>query len=105
MKSEVEPASAPLVKLQAGALIVTPEPLFTARREQLVALASRLAVPAIYAWREFAVAGGLISYGPSLTAANRQAGISAERSSRAPSRAICRSSSRQHSNWSSISTR
>jgi putative ABC transport system substrate-binding protein len=40
-----------------------------------VALASRYAVPAIERWREFAVAGGLISYGPSLTAANRQLGI------------------------------
>jgi putative ABC transport system substrate-binding protein len=74
-ESEIETAFATLVQLQAGALIVSPEPFFTTRREQLVALASRYAVPAIYAWREFAVAGGLISYGPSLTAANRQAGI------------------------------
>jgi putative ABC transport system substrate-binding protein len=40
-----------------------------------VALASRHAVPAIYEWREFAAAGGLISYGPSLAAVNRLAGI------------------------------
>ena len=44
------------------------------RREQLVALASRHAVPAIYAWREFAGSGGLISYGPSLTASFRLVG-------------------------------
>ena len=44
------------------------------RRERLVALASRHAVPAIYAWREFAASGGLISYGSSLTAAFRLVG-------------------------------
>jgi putative ABC transport system substrate-binding protein len=44
------------------------------RREQLVALASRRAVPSIYAWREFAASGGLISYGPSLTSAFRLVG-------------------------------
>ena len=44
------------------------------RREQLVALASRRAVPSIYAWREFAAAGGLISYGASLTTAYRMVG-------------------------------
>ena len=46
----------------------------TSRREQLVALASRHAVPSIYAWREFAASGGLISYGPSLTSAFRLVG-------------------------------
>jgi putative ABC transport system substrate-binding protein len=46
----------------------------SSRRERLVALASRHAVPAIYAWREFAASGGLISYGPSLTSAFRLVG-------------------------------
>ena len=49
--------------------------VLSSRREQIVALASRHAVPAIYAWREFAASGGLISYGPSLTAAFRLVGI------------------------------
>src|SRR5213075_811738 len=48
--------------------------VLSSRRERLVALASRHAVPAIYAWREFAASGGLISYGPSLTSAFRLVG-------------------------------
>jgi putative ABC transport system substrate-binding protein len=59
----------------AGALVIGDDVFFTSRREQLVALASRYAVPAIERWREFAASGGLISYGPSLTAAIRQVGI------------------------------
>jgi putative ABC transport system substrate-binding protein len=46
----------------------------SSRREQIVALASRRAVPSIYAWREFAASGGLISYGPSITSAFRRVG-------------------------------
>ena len=74
-ESEIDAAFASLVQLHAGALVVGADPFFNSRREQIVALASRHAVPAIYAWREFAAAGGLISYGASLTAAFRQVGI------------------------------
>jgi len=73
--SEIDTAFATFVPLHAGALVVSADPFLTSRREQLVALASRHAVPAIYAWREFAASGGLISYGSSLTAAFRLVGI------------------------------
>jgi putative ABC transport system substrate-binding protein len=74
-EDEIDAAFATLVQLHAGALLVGTDPFFNSRREQLAALASRHAVPAIYEWREFAEAGGLISYGPSLPAADRQVGI------------------------------
>jgi putative tryptophan/tyrosine transport system substrate-binding protein len=78
-ESEIDTAFASLVRDHAGALVVGADPFFGSWREQLVALASRHAVPAIYFWREFVVAGGLISYGPSLTDTWRQAGIYAGR--------------------------
>ncbi len=78
-ESEIETAFASLEQLQAGALVVAGDPFFNSRREQLAALASRHAVPAIYEYREFPAAGGLISYGPSLTDTWRQVGIYAGR--------------------------
>ena len=78
-ESEIDAAFATLVQLQAGALVVSTDPFFFSRRDQLVALASRHAVPAIYEWREFPAAGGLISYGTSLTAVDRQVGVYAGR--------------------------
>jgi ABC-type uncharacterized transport system substrate-binding protein len=74
-ESEIDAAFANVVRLHAGALVVATDPFLNSRRDQLVALASRHAVPAIYYWREFPAAGGLISYGPSNTAAHRQVGI------------------------------
>jgi len=72
--SELETAFTDLTSLQAGALIVGADPFFNARRNQIVALAARYSLPAIYEWREFVDAGGLISYGPSLTGVYRQMG-------------------------------
>jgi putative ABC transport system substrate-binding protein len=73
-ESEIDAALAALTQLHAGALVVGSDPFFNFRREQLVGLAARYAVPAIYEWREFAQAGGLISYGPSLSGTWRQVG-------------------------------
>jgi putative ABC transport system substrate-binding protein len=78
-ESEIDAAFGSLVQLQAGALLVGADPFFNSRREKLVALAARLAVPAIYEWRQFVEFGGLISYGPSQTGLWRQVGTYAGR--------------------------
>jgi putative ABC transport system substrate-binding protein len=78
-EGEIDAAFTTLVQLPAGALVVSPDPLFSSRRAQLVELASRDAVPAIYPWPELPAAGGLISYGANITALYRQAGIYAGR--------------------------
>jgi putative ABC transport system substrate-binding protein len=74
-ESEIDAAFGTLVQTQAGALVLGSDAYFFSRRDQLVALASRHAVPAIYFGRIFAAAGGLISYGTSLPGAWRQFGI------------------------------
>jgi putative tryptophan/tyrosine transport system substrate-binding protein len=72
---EIDTAFAALVQKRTDALLVSPGAPFNERREQLTALAARYMVPAIYASREFALAGGLITYGAVLTDEFRQAGI------------------------------
>jgi putative tryptophan/tyrosine transport system substrate-binding protein len=66
-EGDLDAAFTIMVKRQAGALIVMPDPLFLARREQLVALTAHYAVPTIYPIREFAEIGGLMSYGTRLS--------------------------------------
>jgi putative tryptophan/tyrosine transport system substrate-binding protein len=73
-ESEFEPAFASLVQQRAGALMIAADPYFNSRRQQLVALAARYRVPTIYEFREFAAAGGLISYGTSLADGYAQVG-------------------------------
>jgi putative ABC transport system substrate-binding protein len=74
-EAEIDAAFATLLQLHAGALVVAADPFFNSRRDQLVALASRHMVPAIYEWREFTASGGLISYGTSLTGMWRLVGV------------------------------
>jgi putative tryptophan/tyrosine transport system substrate-binding protein len=60
---------------RVDALVVTADPFFNFRRAQVIALATRYAMPAIYQWREFVADGGLMSYGPSITDAYHQTGV------------------------------
>ena len=73
---EIEAAFITLVKEHTAALIVTNDAFFNSRPDVLVPLAIRHAVPTIFQYREFAAAGGLISYGGSITENYHQAGIS-----------------------------
>jgi putative ABC transport system substrate-binding protein len=79
MDTEIDTAFAALAKQQVGALMVCADPFFDVRRERIVALATRHHVPAIYHWREYAVVGGLLSYGASVTDSYRQVGLYAGR--------------------------
>jgi putative tryptophan/tyrosine transport system substrate-binding protein len=72
---EIEAAFAALVERSARALMVGADPFFDTRRDRLIALAARHAVPTVYHLREFAFAGGLMSYGASIADAYRQNGI------------------------------
>jgi putative tryptophan/tyrosine transport system substrate-binding protein len=72
---ELDSAFATLAEVHADALLVAADPFFNAHRQQIVTLAARYAIPAIYEFREFAAAGGLMSYGISLADAYRQVGL------------------------------
>jgi len=74
-EGDIDVAFATLHRLNADALLVTASPLFVARRDQLVALAARYAIPTMFPFRDFTTSGGLISYGDSLSDAFRQVGI------------------------------
>jgi putative tryptophan/tyrosine transport system substrate-binding protein len=78
-EDRIEAEFARLAQRKAGALLVADDPVFTDRHPQIVALAARHAVPAMYYAREFAAAGGLMSYGSVALDNYRQAGIYAGR--------------------------
>jgi putative ABC transport system substrate-binding protein len=73
--NEIEQAFATLVAERAGALVVSGETFFLTQSELIVALAARYSVPAIYAYREFTIAGGLMSYGTNRADSFRPAGV------------------------------
>jgi putative ABC transport system substrate-binding protein len=76
---DIEPAFATLVQRGAGAVFVGAGAMMNSNRERIAALAARHRLPAAFSWREAAVAGGLMSYGASQSAAYRQAGVYAGR--------------------------
>jgi putative tryptophan/tyrosine transport system substrate-binding protein len=78
-EAEIDAAFASIAQAGAGALVVMGGPFFTSKRQMLVELAARYAIPAIYDLRDYVAIGGLISYGASFTDAYRQAGVYAGR--------------------------
>jgi ABC-type uncharacterized transport system substrate-binding protein len=78
-EEEFNAAFSTIIQQKAGALLVCASPFFNSRRQQLVLRATRHTLPAMYEWREFAAAGGLMSYGTSLADAYRQTGVYAGR--------------------------
>jgi ABC-type uncharacterized transport system substrate-binding protein len=74
-ENDIDAAFTTLVKQRAGALLVVADPVLFGRRDQFLTLAARNRIPAIYPYREFSAAGGLMSYGTSLAEAYRQQGL------------------------------
>jgi putative ABC transport system substrate-binding protein len=74
-ESEIDAVFAAIKQMRSHALLVATDAFFTSRREQIVALAARDALPASYPFREFPMAGGLMSYGPNIADLYRQAGV------------------------------
>jgi putative ABC transport system substrate-binding protein len=71
-EAEIDAAYAHLVQQRVGAMLIGSDPYLSTRRDKLVALAAQHALPAIYQWREFVAAGGLMSYGTNLVEPYRQ---------------------------------
>jgi len=74
-EQELEPAFEALVQKQVAALLVTADPFFNTRRDRIVALAARFKLPTMYQFRDYAVAGGLMSYGISISDGYHQVGV------------------------------
>ena len=97
---QIEAAFETIAQHDVAALVVGGSPFFDTRRDKLIGLAARHAVPAMYEFREFAVAGGLVSYGIDIIRTYRQVGIYVGKFSRAPYRPFYLFSSRPNLNWS-----
>ena len=74
-ESEIDAAFEAMKRSRANALVIANDTFFVTRREQIVALAARHAIPTSYPFREFVAAGGLMSYGPRIADGYRQAGV------------------------------
>jgi ABC-type uncharacterized transport system substrate-binding protein len=74
-EEEIDSAFATMARERPDALLLNPDPFLNSRRDQIVALANYHRIPALYHWREYAEAGGLVSYGPSHTEPYRLVGI------------------------------
>jgi putative tryptophan/tyrosine transport system substrate-binding protein len=74
-ESELDAAFAKVIELRASGLVIGGDAFFTSNSKPLAALAVRYKVPAVYQWREFAAAGGLVSYGSNVTETHRLVGI------------------------------
>jgi putative tryptophan/tyrosine transport system substrate-binding protein len=99
---EINAAFATFVRERLDAVLVGLDPFFNSRRIQLVQLATRYAVPTSYPARDFAEAGGLISYGANIADAWHQVGVYAGRILKGDRLRSCRSCSRLSSSWSSM---
>jgi putative ABC transport system substrate-binding protein len=75
MEGDFDTVFADLIQLRAGGLVIGGDAFFNSRIKQLAALTIQHAVPAVYQWRDFVVAGGLLSYGSEVTDAFRLAGV------------------------------
>ncbi len=78
-EAAIDAAFGNAAQLHAGAILVGSDPFFNSQRDKIIALAARYSIPAIYEQREFALAGGLMSYGTNLTDGYRQVGVYAGR--------------------------
>ena len=74
-ENDIDAIFATLERSRPPAILISTDPFFTSQRNHLVALAARYAIPAVYAWREYSDAGGLMSYGTNLNEMYRQAGV------------------------------
>jgi hypothetical protein len=101
--NEIEVAFAEVAQHSGEPIMLGPDPFYTSQRAQIVSFAARYAVPVMYIAREFTETGGLVSYGPDIANAYREAGTYTAVSSKARSRVICRSHCRPNLIWSSIS--